>query len=84
MTIHATEGARAGGGTAARLGDRVKSGIVSFFAETARRRRVRRTRIDLAGLTASQLRDIGLSHEQADAEIRRSPLLMVDQWVNPK
>ncbi|HCL63992.1 MAG TPA: hypothetical protein DIC56_03940 [Rhizobium sp.] len=84
MTTHATERETACEGTAARFRDRVKSAIVSFFAETARRRRVRRTRIDLAGLTASQLHDIGLSYEQADAEIRRSPLLMIDRLIFPK
>ncbi len=84
MTIHATERESACEETASRLRDRVKRVIVSFLAEAARRRRVRRTRIDLAGLTASQLRDIGLSYEQADAEIRRSPLLMVDRWILPK
>ncbi|MHB0951981.1 MAG: DUF1127 domain-containing protein [Allorhizobium sp.] len=84
MTIQATEGERAHEGSAAGLRDRVKSAIVSFFAESARRRRVRRTRIDLAGLTASQLLDIGLSSEQADAEIRRSPLLMIDRSIFPK
>ncbi|RYC12443.1 DUF1127 domain-containing protein [Ciceribacter ferrooxidans] len=50
----------------------------------ARRRRVRRTRIDLAGLTADQLRDIGLTQRQADVEVRRSLFLAIDRTVSPK
>lgn len=68
----------------ARWRRRVRETLVVFVGEVARRRRVRRTRIDLAGLTADQLRDIGLTQGQADAEIRRSLFLAIDRTVSPK
>lgn len=63
---------------------RVRSTLAAILGEVARRRRVRRTRIDLAGLTANQLRDIGLTRRQADAEVRRSLFLAIDRTVSPK
>ncbi|MCO6178547.1 DUF1127 domain-containing protein [Ciceribacter sp. RN22] len=63
---------------------RVRGALVTLFREMARRRRVRRTRIDLAGLTADQLRDIGLTQREADAEVRRSLFLVTDRTVLPK
>lgn len=57
---------------------------MAILGKAARRRRVRRTRIDLAGLTADQLRDIGLTQRQADAEVRRSLFLAIDRTVSPK
>ncbi len=63
---------------------RVRNILAAIFGEVARRRRVRRTRIDLAGLTADQLRDIGLTQREADAEVRRSLFLAIDRTVSPQ
>jgi len=46
-----------------------------------RRRRV--TRIHLAALTPYQLKDIGLTKEEAQREIRRSRLLPIDRAIQP-
>lgn len=69
---------------AAPLRHRVMAAVRALANAVARRRRVRRTRIDLAGLTADQLRDIGLTQRQADAEVRRSLFLAIDRTVSPK
>ena len=66
------------------LRHRVTAAFKALANAVARHRRIRRTRIHLAGLSADQLRDIGLSHEQADAETRRSLFLAIDRTVSPK
>jgi uncharacterized protein YjiS (DUF1127 family) len=47
------------------------------------RRRQRRTRIHLAQLTEEQLRDVGLSPDMAEREIRKSRLLLVERLYQP-
>ncbi|WP_416796862.1 DUF1127 domain-containing protein [Ciceribacter azotifigens] len=84
MTIDTMRQIRGETGGSAPWWRRVRNALAAILGEAARRRRVRRTRIDLAGLTASQLRDIGLTQRQADAEIRRSLFLAIDRTVSPK
>ena len=45
--------------------------------------RRRRTRLHLAQLTEAQLRDVGLTPEMAEREIRKSRLLMLDRPYQP-
>ncbi|MFC3164271.1 DUF1127 domain-containing protein [Ciceribacter thiooxidans] len=66
------------------LRHRVTAAFKALANTVARRRRIRRTRIHLAGLSAEQLRDIGLSREQADAETRRSLFLAIERTMSPK
>lgn len=46
-------------------------------------RRQRRTRIHLSHLTDAQLRDVGLSPDRAEREIRKSRLLLVERHYQP-
>lgn len=84
MTIDTMYRVRGEAGGSAPWRRRVTNALAAILREAARRRRVRRTRIDLAGLTADQLRDIGLTRRQADAEVRRSLFLAIDKTVSPK
>jgi uncharacterized protein YjiS (DUF1127 family) len=45
--------------------------------------RRRRTRAHLSELTEQQLRDVGLTPEMAEREIRKSRLLLVDRGFQP-
>jgi uncharacterized protein YjiS (DUF1127 family) len=45
--------------------------------------RRRRTRAHLSGLTEQQLRDVGLTPEMAEREIRKSKLLLLDRPFQP-
>ncbi|MFN3506375.1 MAG: DUF1127 domain-containing protein [Allorhizobium sp.] len=45
--------------------------------------RRRRTRVHLSQLTEDQLRDVGLSPEMAEREIRKSRLLLVERAYQP-
>lgn len=45
--------------------------------------RRRSTRVHLAQLTEDQLRDVGLSPEMAEREIRKSRLLLVERAYQP-
>ncbi|MDM8014592.1 MAG: DUF1127 domain-containing protein [Rhizobium sp.] len=45
--------------------------------------RVRKTRVLLSQLTEEQLRDVGLSPDMAEREIRKSRLLLIDRCFQP-
>ncbi|WP_210251772.1 DUF1127 domain-containing protein [Agrobacterium sp. MA01] len=45
--------------------------------------RVRKTRVQLSQLTEEQLRDVGLSPDMAEREIRKSRLLLIDRCFQP-
>jgi uncharacterized protein YjiS (DUF1127 family) len=45
--------------------------------------RRRKTRVHLAELTEQQLRDVGLTPDMAEREIRKSRLLLVERGYQP-
>ena len=65
----------------------VRKGVLSPFRRLGQRLRlwwrVRKTRVHLSDLTEDQLRDVGLSPEMAEREIRKSRLLLVERCFQP-
>lgn len=65
--------------TAHRLYDRAPAGA-GLLPRLAAALRLRRERQQLSGLSATQLRDIGITRQEAEAEARRPAWDAPDHW----